>query len=521
MSASGGMMKQAWWETRWFATTLIALSVVPMLYPEFPPLVDLPSHMGRYKIALGDSALLARFYHFEWHLSGNLGADLLIVPLSGLLGPEEATKVVAVLIPPLLVSALLALGRSADGRLSPTAAMVVPLTYTQPFLFGFLNFMLAVTLALWTLHLFRRLGQAGQLRLRAALMVPLGLLLFITHAAGWGILGLCAFASEWVRLRAAGSRPVEAAVRAAVQMIPLIPPLLLLLFWQASAAGATTGWFLWKRKLIWAALLFRDQWPAVDRITAVIVYAFALLLISGSRCRIDRSIGLGSLAVFIAFLLLPFQVFGSALSDMRLLPIALMLLFIAVRPREDGQAAQLLALAATAFTVARMATTTAAFALAGDRQESQISVLDRVERGARIAVAAGPRCGSAALPRNDHLGSIAIVRKEAFVNDQFYLPGSVSVVIHYPEAGSYAAAPSQHLSYDVCGQEGVELWMSGLPAAAFDYVWMLDTDPMPAAYADRWRLVAEKPGSRLYRKIAGSGGGADQHPALGPQQPAQ
>ena len=521
MLASGEMMKQAWWETRWFAATLIALSVVPLLYPDFPPLVDLPSHMGRYQIALGNSDLLARFYKFEWHLSGNLGADLLIVPLSGLLGPEEATKVVAMLIPPLLVSGLLAIGRSVDGRLSPTAAMVVPLVYTQPFLFGFLNYMLAVTLAIWALHLFRQLGGAGRLGLRAVLMVPLGLLLFITHAAGWGILGLCAFAGEWVRIRDAGCRPLGAAGKAALQMTPLLPPLLLLLLWQSGAAGATTGWFLWNRKLIWTALLFRDLWPVADRLTAVFVAAFALLLLTARWCRIDRAIGLGSLGVFGAFLLLPFQVFGSALSDMRLLPVALMLLFIAVQPRTEGRMAQLVAIAATGLAVARMAITTAAFTVAGDWQQGQISVLDKVERGARIAVAAGPTCGSAALPRNDHLGSIAIVRKEAFVNDQFYLPGSVSVVIDYPEAGSYASAPSQHLSYDVCGPAGVELWMSNLPANAFDYVWMLGADPMPPSYADRWHLAAERPGSRLYRKIAQSGGGTGQNPTLGPKQPAQ
>jgi len=516
-----GVSKPNWWETRPFGAALVALSLAPLLYPQVPPLVDLPSHMGRYQIALGNSDLLARFYQFQWHLSGNLGADLLIVPLSQLLGPEAATKAVAILIPPLLVWGLLSVSRSVDGRLSPTAAMVVPLVYTQPFLFGFLNYMLAVTLAIWTLHLFRELGRAGRLGLRAVLMIPLGLLLFVTHAAGWGILGLCAFASEWVRVRNAGYRPPEAAGKAAAQMIPLLPPLLLLLFWQSGAAGATTGWFQWFRKLIWTVLLFRDLWPVADRLAAVFVAAFALLLLIAKWCRIDRAIGLGSLAIFIAFILLPFQVFGSALSDMRLLPVALMLLFIAVQPRADGRMAQVVALAATGFAVARMAITTGAFAVAGDWQQGQISVLDKVERGARIAVAAGPTCGSAALPRNDHLGSIAIVRKEAFVNDQFYLPGSVSVVIDYPEAGSYAAAPSQHLSYDVCGPAGVELWMSQLPAKAFDYVWMLGADPMPPAYADRWRLVAEKPGSRLYRKIGRSGGGAGQDPALGPQQVAQ
>jgi len=516
-----GADKANWWETRAFAAALIALSVAPLIYPQIPPLVDLPSHMGRYQIALGNSDLLARYYHFEWHLSGNLGADLLIVPLSGLLGPEAATKAVAMMIPPLLVSALLAIGRTDTGRLSPTAAMVVPLVYTQPFLFGFLNYMLAVTLALWSLYLFRTLGRAGRAGLRAALMVPIGMLLFITHAAGWGILGLCAFASEWARLRAVGVRPVEAALHAGVQMLPLLPPLLLLLLWQSSAAGATTGWFLWHRKLVWAALLFRDLWPTIDRLTALFLFGFALLLLTGARCRIDRATGLGALAVFAAFVLLPFQVFGSALSDMRLLPIALMLLFVAIRPRADGRYAQGLALVATAFAIVRMAVTTTNFALAGDWQQNQVSVLDKVERGARIAVAAGPTCGSSALPRNDHLGSIAIVRKEAFVNDQFYLPGSVSVVIDYPQAGSYAAAPSQHLSYDVCGPAGVELWMSGLPTDAFDYVWMLGADPMPRRYADRWRLVAEEPGSRLYKKAAGSGGGAGEHPALRPEQAAQ
>jgi hypothetical protein len=492
-----------WWERRGFWAFLVVLSILPLLYPQFPPMVDLPGHIGRYKIAMGDSELLARFYRFQWHLSGNLGADLIIIPLSWLVGPEAATKFVVTLIPPLMVTALLAISRTVHGQLSPTAAMVVPLVYTQPFLYGFINYMLSATFALWALYLFYVLGRAGRMRLRAALLVPIGFILFVTHVSGWGILGLTALAVEWSRYRTMGCKPYEAAWKASLQMTPLMLPLLLLLSWQSDAAGETTDWFLWFRKISLSAMLFRDLWPAADRAAGIFLNAFVGLMLIKRLRRLDPAIGFGSLAIFGAFLLLPFVIFGSAYSDIRLLPISLMLLFVAVQPLppEDRRIAQFLASAATAFAVVQIVAVTIAFAVAGDRLRNQLSVIDAVDRGARIAVAVG-RCGYWTLPRADHLSSMAIVRKEAFVNDQWFLPGSVSLVVHYPEAGAYAHDPSQVMFEDDCGPKLLNDWMAGLPADAFDYVWLIDTVPMPRAYSPNWQLVAERPGSRLYRKLA-------------------
>ena len=63
-----------WWEGRPFLAALILVSMVPLIYPPVPPLVDLLGHMGRYRVQLDldQSPIFQRYYHFEWALIGNL-----------------------------------------------------------------------------------------------------------------------------------------------------------------------------------------------------------------------------------------------------------------------------------------------------------------------------------------------------------------------------------------------------------------------------------------------------------------
>ena len=51
------------------------LSMVPLLWPDIPPLVDLPGHMGRYRVQLDLHTYpwLTDWYNFQWQLIGNLG----------------------------------------------------------------------------------------------------------------------------------------------------------------------------------------------------------------------------------------------------------------------------------------------------------------------------------------------------------------------------------------------------------------------------------------------------------------
>ena len=50
MPESGGQTR--WWESRALALALVLASALPLLWPDVPALVDLPGHIGRYRVQL-------------------------------------------------------------------------------------------------------------------------------------------------------------------------------------------------------------------------------------------------------------------------------------------------------------------------------------------------------------------------------------------------------------------------------------------------------------------------------------
>src|SRR5688572_11589779 len=95
--------ERGFWETRPFLIAFVLLAMLPLLWPDVPPLIDLPGHMGRYRIQadLPNAPELARYYSFQWSVIGNLGVDLLVIPLAKLFGVELAVKLIVMAIPPL------------------------------------------------------------------------------------------------------------------------------------------------------------------------------------------------------------------------------------------------------------------------------------------------------------------------------------------------------------------------------------------------------------------------------------
>jgi len=129
----------------------------------------------RIELDLAHSPSLQRFYGYEWAPIGNLGVDLLIIPLAKLFGLEPAAKLIVLAIPALTAIGMLWVAREVHGRIPPTALMALPFIYSFPFLFGFLNFSLSVALAFLSFGLWLHLARTGRTTLRGwlfALIAP-------------------------------------------------------------------------------------------------------------------------------------------------------------------------------------------------------------------------------------------------------------------------------------------------------------------------------------------------------------
>src|SRR5436190_15129497 len=117
-----------WWEKRWTVAALMLLSVLPLLWPDVPPLLDLPGHMGRYRVQLdlASSPDLQQYFGFDWQVIGNLGVDLLVEMLAPLIGLEAAVKLIMLAIPPLTVGGLFWVAYEVHRRIPPTVMFAAP-----------------------------------------------------------------------------------------------------------------------------------------------------------------------------------------------------------------------------------------------------------------------------------------------------------------------------------------------------------------------------------------------------------
>lgn len=487
-SSPSAPIPRAWWNDRRYAVALVLLCALPLLWPEIPPLTDLLGHMGRYHVQLNidRSPYLSRYFEFRWALLGNLGVDLLVIPLSKLFGLPLAVKLIALAIPPATAAGLLLIAREVHGRIPPTAAFALPLVYSFPFQFGFVNYCLSIALALLAFALWLRLGGAGRHRLRAALFVAIGPVVWLAHVYGWAVLGLLCFAAELARDRGQGGTRLHALWRAALSTLPLAPPILLMLLWRGGAvAGMTGDWFNFTLKLLWIAEALRDRWMAFDVGSVMLLVALALIGLTGFPLRLDHMLATAALLLLIAFLCLPRILLGSAYADMRLFPYLLAVALIALKPAiENRRLGTGLAIAAALFFGARIGTTTWNFIGYDRAYARQLGALDKVERGARVLVLVNLACtASWVSTRMDHLGSQGIVRRDAFVNGQWVMPGAQLLTVKYGAAGRFATDPSQLLRPAECrgNREPVfEDTLAHFPRDAFDYFWLID---MPR---ERW-----------------------------------
>lgn len=524
-----------WWQTRRFVVAMALLAMVPLMWPDIPPLVDLPGHMGRYRVQLDLHTYhwLTDWYDFHWQLIGNLGIDILVQIFAPLLGLEFTVKLIVMAIPALIVIGLLGIAREVHGRIPATALFALPLAYCFPLQFGFVNFMLSMALALPMFALWLRMGRLGKLRRRAILFVPLSCALWVCHTFGWGVLGVLAFSAEMVREHDRAKQANEhrfnpvtvgglkrwalAWVRGGVHCLPLALPMLLMIAWRSGqhVTGETADFFNWRAKFAWMTMMLRDRWIAFDIGSTALI---ALILFKTFRDRnieYSRNLGLSTMFLVAMFVFLPRIVFGSAYADMRLAPFMVAIALISVRPRplpgDTSELAikhpgvgedQLQHLLATrrrrtmarfaalglAFVLVRTTGTTISYFLFDQVYNRQLKALDHVPVGARLISFVGQNCvADWKMSRLEHMPALALERRMAYSNDQWSMAGAQLLTTKYAPANPFAHDPSQITTLTQCPREywrPIDRSLAKFPRAAFDYVWLISPPPYHLKYAE-------------------------------------
>ncbi len=195
----------------------------------------------------------ARFYAVAWAPLPNLAEDLVVPALGHLIPLALAAKLFLVATFALLAGGALLLGRAQSGEWRFWPLLAFLLLYSRIFLWGFLNYLFGLGLALcaaafWLLFEKRRPSE------RIALSLLFALAIYFSHIAAFGVYALLIFGIElapaWRELMAREASLL--ARRLLVAGAQFIAPIALFLYWFHGAAGAVRYTPFWRK----ADLLF-------------------------------------------------------------------------------------------------------------------------------------------------------------------------------------------------------------------------------------------------------------------------
>ena len=139
-------------------------------------------------------------------------------------------------------------------------------------------------------------------------------------------------------------------------------------------------------------------------------------------------------------------------------------------------------IAGTLFFAARTAGTTISMVMYDRSYDANLAAIEHIPHGARLVSFVGRPCVEDwAMSRLLHLPAMAIVRREAFSNDQWVLPGAQLLTVHYdPGERFFIQDASQIVTEFRCRYEPwrtIDQALAHFPRRGFDYVWLIDPPP--------------------------------------------
>jgi hypothetical protein len=478
---------------------LLALAAVPVLLAALPPLFDYPNHLARMYLLIHvpESAALQRYYEIRWHALPNLAMDLLVPPLARLMPLGWAGRAFILLALGVLAAGSALLHRAATGRWSIWPLFAFLFLYSRVLLWGFLNYLLGVGLALVGLAGWIWLERRNRM-LRLAVSTGFALALFFCHLMAWAIYGVLVAGYELGQARLGGRwLPRQALGRLVIAGLPFLPTLAILLL--AGEGGGLGGihYGRFVRKLDLTFSVFDNYHRAVD------VACFAALVLAAVYAYARRYLVLAPalrwplVLLTAAFVLAPTQLMTASAVDHRMpLAIAVVLAAATTAPVLRPRAVAAIAVTGLALFGLRMGLVSVQWERAQSTYARDLAILDQVPEGGRLAVAF-PASAIASDPTpTTHLPTLAAIRREAFVPTLFAYGGQQPLAFTL-EAQRLAdrAEPSALWRALTGGTEAGTLEV----LRDFDAVVVLDRHPFAVPANVLLKPVTVEPDFALYR----------------------
>jgi hypothetical protein len=479
---------------------LCAILIVPLLVVDVPPLGDYPNHLARAFVlaSLPGDTVLAKMYAPHWSVIPNLALDLITPPLIHVLPVHVAGRIViaaAVLLP---VLGTVACNTALGGRWWSLGVGLA--AYNSCLLYGFLNFILSLGLALLLAASWLRWRETRPVA-AVAVATAGAPLLFACHLMGLLFYAALIGATELTRLR--GFRPRPALARAAVLALVFAVPVALYAASDLEQLGGDAIFLPPGKKLLQLVTTFSSYNWWLDMATAAVATGLPALCLATRRGTFPPPAALAMLLIFMAYLAAPYGWKGTYLLDTRLAVMLGFMLFAGFVPRNwtDRFRATAVAALLLAFACHQGLLTTVWYdhnsviadlrqALAPVQPGQAVYVADAGLKEAPAYWAADPDSLllSDGVAINGHLGALALIERRAYWPFEFDMPSQQPIVTLPP----YEALAAK-VGWLPTRREAIAAELCG-----FDYVLMTEAEAVPPLPASRFRLLVGTRFAALY-----------------------
>jgi hypothetical protein len=421
---------------------LLALASVPVFSTSLPPLFDYPNHLARFwLLSVGGNS----FYGVRWAPLPNLAGDALVPLLAQIIPLQLAGKLFLIAILALILGGAAWLNRALTGgwRLWPLIAALF--LYNRTFLWGFINYLFSLGIALCGAALWLRLEDARSW-VRVLLSSLTALLCFFSHIAAFGVYALVIVGFEAPLAISEARGPAwRAFARRIALVVPqfAIPLALGLGSWRSTPSDVHYGAFSRKADLLFSVFDNYNRTFDIACFTVLLVLLAALTW--SGRMRILSRSGLPLAFVLAAYLLLPSQILSGSGADHRIAVAVFVFMAASTAPQfANRREAIALGVVLLSVFVIRIGVIESVWVAADRIYQADIAAIDQLPVGSTVAVAFPSDAVNATPIPMLHLPTLAVARRAAFVPTLFTDPAQQPVFVKAPY-DRLAAASSPEL----------------------------------------------------------------------------